>query len=87
MLRPAAQTAIFLSLPLVGFSMHSREQYTDDPAPAPIARSAGIQVPQLTQRTSFPSTFVVELLNGSLGFGAASAMFFAAPKIFCRALM
>jgi len=30
---------------------------------------------------------VVELLNGSLGFGAASAMFFAAPKIFCRALM
>jgi hypothetical protein len=76
------QTAIFLPVPFDGFSRHSREQYTDDPERAPIARSDGIQIPQLTQRTSFLSAFVVEPLNGSPAFGAVSAMFFAAPKIF-----
>jgi hypothetical protein len=58
----------------------------DDPPLAAIARSAGIQVPQLTHRTNFLSALVVELLNASLGFDGELPIVFAAPRIFCRNL-
>jgi len=63
--------------------MHSREQYTDSP-PDPIARSAGIQVPQFTQRTNFLSVFAVEPLNASFGLGGALLIVFAVPRIFFK---
>jgi hypothetical protein len=52
------QPASFLLGPVAAFSRHSREQYSDMRDPAPIARSAGIQVPQETQRTSLFSILV-----------------------------
>ena len=53
--------ASFLSFPVADFSRHSREQYSDNFEPAPIARSAGIQVPHATQRTSLFSDFIAPL--------------------------
>lgn len=50
--------ASFLSFPAADFSRHSREQYSDNLEPGPIARSAGIQVPQATQRTSLFSVLI-----------------------------
>lgn len=52
------QPASFLFRPVAAFSRHSREQYSDMRDLAPIARSAGIQVPQETQRTSLFSILV-----------------------------
>lgn len=40
------------SLLVADFSKHSREQYSDSFDLGPMARSAGIHVPQATQRTS-----------------------------------
>jgi hypothetical protein len=86
-LKPAKQQpqpAIFLSLSFDFFSIHSREQYTDDPVLVPIARPTGIQVPQATQRTNFPSDLVVEPADFSLELAGESITVFATPKIFLR---
>lgn len=52
------QPARFLLFPVAAFSRHSREQYSDILEPAPIARWAGIHVPQATQRTSLFSVLI-----------------------------
>ena len=58
------QPASFRSLPVADFSRHSREQYSDSFEPGPIARSAGIHVPQATQRTSLFSVLTEPLRCG-----------------------
>lgn len=50
--------AIRRDSPEAPFSRHSREQYSEDLEPGPTARSAGIHVPQLTQRTSLFSVLM-----------------------------
>jgi hypothetical protein len=47
-----------------------------------MALSAGIQVPQLTQRTNFLSPLSEELLTSSLEPGGDLTMVFATPNIF-----
>jgi hypothetical protein len=62
--------ASFRSLPVADFSKHSREQYSESFDPGPIARSAGIHVPQATQRTSLFSVLTEPLRRGlGVAFG------------------
>ncbi|HEY8186220.1 MAG TPA: hypothetical protein VIF64_09135 [Pyrinomonadaceae bacterium] len=59
----------------------------DAPARAPIARSAGIQVPQLTQRTNFLSGFEVAPPNASRELAGDSPIVLATPKILFKTWM
>ena len=63
------QPASFRSLPVADFSKHSREQYSDNFEPGPMARSAGIHVPHATQRTSLFSVLTEPLRRLTLAFG------------------
>lgn len=76
------QPASFLFWPVAAFSKHSREQYSDIRDPAPIARSAGIQVPHETQRTSLFSILVER--EREPGDESFSSVPLRADNTFCR---